>query len=137
MFLITTCTVYAVKTRKIPENFNESKFIGFTMYTTCIIWLAFVPLFFGTGNSFEVRTVQNVLSNIIFRIGRRFTRVLGIKYGRDRDLGHLGSGRTENVIQIEGFAAKLRESRLRKINRTRKRSETFCNPVHYPFLAKE
>ena len=43
--------------RKIPENFNESKFIGFTMYTTCIIWLAFVPLYFGTGNSFEVRRV--------------------------------------------------------------------------------
>lgn len=35
-------------------HFSESKFIGFTMYTTCIIWLAFVPLFFGTGNNFEV-----------------------------------------------------------------------------------
>ncbi|KFM79254.1 Metabotropic glutamate receptor, partial [Stegodyphus mimosarum] len=55
MILITVCTVYAVKTRKIPENFNESKFIGFTMYTTCIIWLAFVPIYFGTGNSFEVQ----------------------------------------------------------------------------------
>jgi len=54
MFLITTCTLYAIKTRKIPENFNESKFIGFTMYTTCIIWLAFVPIYFGTGNNFEV-----------------------------------------------------------------------------------
>lgn len=54
MLLIITCTVYAVKTRKIPENFNESKFIGFTMYTTCIIWLAFVPIYFGTLNSFEV-----------------------------------------------------------------------------------
>lgn len=54
MLLITICTVYAVKTRKIPENFNESKFIGFTMYTTCIIWLAFIPIYFGTGNSYEV-----------------------------------------------------------------------------------
>lgn len=54
MILITTCTLFAVKTRKIPENFNESKFIGFTMYTTCIIWLAFVPIYFGTGNNFEV-----------------------------------------------------------------------------------
>lgn len=54
MLLICTCTLYAVKTRKIPENFNESKYIGFTMYTTCIIWLAFVPIYFGTGNSFEV-----------------------------------------------------------------------------------
>ncbi|KAH1022930.1 hypothetical protein HUJ04_012241 [Dendroctonus ponderosae] len=55
MLLITTCTVYAIKTRKIPENFNESKFIGFTMYTTCIIWLAFVPIYFGTGNSYQTQ----------------------------------------------------------------------------------
>ncbi|XP_018322676.1 metabotropic glutamate receptor isoform X2 [Agrilus planipennis] len=55
MLLITICTVYAVKTRKIPENFNESKFIGFTMYTTCVIWLAFVPIYFGTGNSYEIQ----------------------------------------------------------------------------------
>uniref|UniRef100_A0A1I8F461 G_PROTEIN_RECEP_F1_2 domain-containing protein n=1 Tax=Macrostomum lignano TaxID=282301 RepID=A0A1I8F461_9PLAT len=32
---------------------TSPKFIGFTMYTTCIIWLAFVPLFFGTHSSFE------------------------------------------------------------------------------------
>lgn len=59
MILITTCTVYAVKTRKIPENFNESKFIGFTMYTTIVIWLAFVTMFFGTNNSYEVSGVCN------------------------------------------------------------------------------
>ncbi|XP_057330958.1 metabotropic glutamate receptor isoform X1 [Microplitis mediator] len=53
--LIVIATVYAVKTRKIPENFNESKFIGFTMYTTCIIWLAFVPIYFGTGNAHEIQ----------------------------------------------------------------------------------
>ncbi|KMQ91448.1 lipoamide acyltransferase component of branched-chain alpha-keto acid dehydrogenase mitochondrial [Lasius niger] len=53
--LILVSTVYAVKTRRIPENFNESKFIGFTMYTTCIIWLAFVPIYFGTGNAHETQ----------------------------------------------------------------------------------
>ncbi|XP_025106909.1 metabotropic glutamate receptor-like isoform X3 [Pomacea canaliculata] len=55
ILLIIICTVYAVKTRKIPENFNESKFIGFAMYTTCIIWLAFVPIYFGTLNSFKIQ----------------------------------------------------------------------------------
>ncbi|CAL7940400.1 unnamed protein product [Xylocopa violacea] len=53
--LIVVSTVYAVKTRKIPENFNESKFIGFIMYSTCIIWLAFVPIYFGTGNAHETQ----------------------------------------------------------------------------------
>lgn len=54
VLLIVICTMYAVKTRKIPENFNESKYIGFTMYTTCIIWLAFIPIYFGTLNTFQV-----------------------------------------------------------------------------------
>jgi hypothetical protein len=65
MVLITVCTVYAIKTRKVPENFNEAKFIGFTMYTTCIIWLAFVPLYFGTGNSYEVQCMENLYDNSI------------------------------------------------------------------------
>ncbi|XP_037956983.1 metabotropic glutamate receptor-like [Teleopsis dalmanni] len=62
MILITICTIYAIKTRKIPENFNESKFIGFTMYTTCIIWLAFVPIYFGTGNSYEIQITTLCIS---------------------------------------------------------------------------
>ena len=48
MFLVLLCTVYAVKTRKIPENFNEARFIGFTMYSILIIWIAFIPIYFGT-----------------------------------------------------------------------------------------
>ncbi|KAH8300098.1 hypothetical protein KR044_009778 [Drosophila immigrans] len=55
ILLIVVCTVYAVLTRKIPEAFNESKHIGFTMYTTCVIWLAFVPLYFGTANHVPLR----------------------------------------------------------------------------------
>ena len=59
MILVTICTYYAIRTRKVPENFNEAKFIGFTMYTTCIIWLAFIPIYFGTGNSFEVSKTRS------------------------------------------------------------------------------
>ncbi|XP_062584949.1 metabotropic glutamate receptor-like isoform X1 [Saccostrea cucullata] len=62
IILIIVCTLYAIKTRKIPENFNESKFIGFAMYTTCIIWLAFVPIYFGTLNSFEVQITTLCIS---------------------------------------------------------------------------
>lgn len=58
ILLMVTCTVYAIKTRSVPETFNEAKPIGFTMYTTCIIWLAFIPIFFGTAQSAErVRTL--------------------------------------------------------------------------------
>jgi hypothetical protein len=55
MCLVVLCTVYAVKTRNLPENFNEAKFIGFSMYTTCVIWIAFIPLYFGS--DFKVITI--------------------------------------------------------------------------------
>ncbi|XP_036357359.1 metabotropic glutamate receptor 8-like [Octopus sinensis] len=53
MFLIILCTVYAFKTRKIPQNFNEAKYIAFTMYSTCIVWLAFIPIYFGANQDFK------------------------------------------------------------------------------------
>ncbi|XP_054639719.1 metabotropic glutamate receptor 4-like isoform X4 [Dunckerocampus dactyliophorus] len=59
MLLMVTCTVYAIKTRGVPETFNEAKPIGFTMYTTCIIWLAFIPIFFGTSQSTEKVSQQS------------------------------------------------------------------------------
>ncbi|XP_048851213.1 glutamate receptor, metabotropic 5a [Brienomyrus brachyistius] len=46
--LILSCTFYAFKTRNVPANFNEAKYIAFTMYTTCVVWLAFVPIYFGS-----------------------------------------------------------------------------------------
>ena len=61
MVLIVMCTVYAFKTRKIPENYNEAKYIAFTMYSTCIVWLAFIPIFFGTKNDFKVSIIYTFL----------------------------------------------------------------------------
>ncbi len=51
MILGISCTLYAIKTRHIPENFNEAKHIGFAMYSVCIIWLAFAAIFFGLRSS--------------------------------------------------------------------------------------
>ncbi|XP_052008009.1 metabotropic glutamate receptor 3 isoform X1 [Xyrauchen texanus] len=62
MVLVVLCTVYAFKTRKCPENFNEAKFIGFTMYTTCIIWLAFLPIFYVTSSDYRVQTTTMCIS---------------------------------------------------------------------------
>jgi len=56
LLLIGMCTLYAFKTRNLPENFNEAKFIGFTMYTTCVIWIAFVVLHLSTEKMVQVST---------------------------------------------------------------------------------
>lgn len=58
------CTLYAFKTRKIPANFNEAKYIGFTMYSTCIVWLAFVPIYFSTYNDYTVPIKCQVVARV-------------------------------------------------------------------------
>ncbi|EJW87629.1 hypothetical protein WUBG_01459, partial [Wuchereria bancrofti] len=55
MLLIIACTLYAFKTRRIPENFNETRLIGFTMYSTSILWLSFGPIYFATQNNFKIQ----------------------------------------------------------------------------------
>ncbi|GMT07734.1 hypothetical protein PENTCL1PPCAC_29908, partial [Pristionchus entomophagus] len=55
VILVVLCTVYAVKTRKVPENFNETKFIGFSMYTTCVLWVAWISFYFGTKSNFMLQ----------------------------------------------------------------------------------
>ena len=45
LILIGCCTVYAFQTRKCPGGFNEARYIAFTTYTTCVLWMAFIPLF--------------------------------------------------------------------------------------------
>lgn len=50
MFLMVLCTVMAFKTRKFPRNFNEAKYIGFTMYFTCFVWIIFFPSYLSRGD---------------------------------------------------------------------------------------
>lgn len=57
-FLIILCTFYAFRTRKTPANFNEARYIGFAMYTTCIIWVAFIPVQIGVNKDYAVITLS-------------------------------------------------------------------------------
>lgn len=53
VMLVIVCSYYAFKTRMLPDNFNESRYISFCVYTTLVIWLAFVPSYFTTSKSYS------------------------------------------------------------------------------------
>lgn len=55
LVLIGFCTVYAFKTRKCPEGFNEARYITFLNYTICVVWLTFLPMFVLLGTTTTVR----------------------------------------------------------------------------------
>ncbi|XP_021346802.1 metabotropic glutamate receptor 6-like [Mizuhopecten yessoensis] len=62
--LMIICIVYAVKTRKTPDGFNETKFITFCSTSTFIIWVAFIPTYFATSNS-SLRVASLTMSLLV------------------------------------------------------------------------
>ncbi|KAF2357748.1 Receptor ligand binding region [Trinorchestia longiramus] len=62
LLLVFCCTIYAIKTRKCPGGFNETRYIAFTNYTSCIIWVVFVPLYLTKEPSDETRIVSLAMS---------------------------------------------------------------------------
>lgn len=60
LLLLVLSTLYAFLARKIPERFNETKFITVTLYSICIIWLGIIPIYFATvklGTIFQTGTL--------------------------------------------------------------------------------
>ncbi|CAG5116837.1 unnamed protein product, partial [Candidula unifasciata] len=61
IILVFLCSIFAFKTRRLPDNFNESKLITLCVYTTLVIWAAFIPSYF-TASSQTVKTLLLALS---------------------------------------------------------------------------
>ncbi|KAA0188802.1 hypothetical protein HAZT_HAZT008991 [Hyalella azteca] len=84
--LVMMCTLYAVKTRNLPENFNEAKFIGFSMYTTCVIWLAWVSIYFGSNHKIICMSVCTSLSALVTLILLFFPKIYIIIFRPQRNI---------------------------------------------------
>ena len=52
LLLGVACAYHAFKTRRLPDNFKESRFIGLTVYTTVIMWIAFIPAYLSISNKY-------------------------------------------------------------------------------------
>ncbi|CDQ80570.1 unnamed protein product [Oncorhynchus mykiss] len=129
--LIMSCTYYAFKTRNVPANFNEAKYIAFTMYTTCIIWLAFVPIYFGS-NYKIITTSFSVSLSVTVALGCMFSPKMYIIIAKpERNVRSAFT--TSDVVRMhvgDGQAAQQSKSILNMFRRKKNRNGSTKRCAH-------
>ncbi|XP_038059986.1 metabotropic glutamate receptor 2-like [Patiria miniata] len=105
VILVLLCSVHAFMTRKVPNNYNESRFISMSVYTTMVIWLAFIPCFFllpGAVVQLVVMAVALIISGSITLAFMFFPKLYAVHFVSEDNVHAAGTYRDPGSITDAG-----------------------------------
>ncbi|XP_070539919.1 metabotropic glutamate receptor 3-like [Ptychodera flava] len=88
LLLIVLCCWFAFKTRKVPDNYNESRFITLSVYTTLVIWLAFIPAYITVNSSsykVAILSFATLLNSSVTLVCLYVPKLYAVHYVKEED----------------------------------------------------
>ncbi|XP_072045659.1 metabotropic glutamate receptor 8-like [Amphiura filiformis] len=93
--IIGACCYYAFKARKLPDNFNESKFIAVSVYSTLIVCLAAIPVYttaIGVAQKIGALSVPLLVNTYLSLFCLYLPKIYAIHYQREDIQSTRGTG---------------------------------------------
>lgn len=116
--LLLATTYYGFRTRRVPQNYNEARFISFTMYSLCILWIAFIPIYFtATATLGVVYQTGSLMLTIILSASITLCclfvpKVYYLFSTIRKDHGHSGTDTNINMSQLQSETIPMQQRNL-------------------------
>ncbi|XP_064627215.1 metabotropic glutamate receptor 3-like [Lineus longissimus] len=105
LVLVLATTAFAFKARKVPSNFNETRFITFSVYTTLVLWMAFIPTYFTSSNAglkVIYLTIAMFINAFVIHVCLFIPKIYAVIYIEEKEMNllqsRLGTGTGENSV---------------------------------------
>ena len=63
--LLLGCIYFTIRTRKVPREYNEARFIHITVITVVIVWIAFIAFYYSTTGLQEIYIITAQVTSIL------------------------------------------------------------------------